>query len=276
MAPNDESGSYTSEGAYKDLDDGMYEKTIYVKTWTGRAITAVFSPEKVTKTVKREIEAKTGIPTDHLQLVVRGKILTDNVSMKAHGKSEGETIEMTAKLLGGMKHKSLSPKPMDTERGKRKESEPCIDVSGLEDENPEIKTDDESTEAKKWMRETMKDLRQRTDDVSELERSVPTMQWDMEEVKNTLKTVTSSLEKITEGNATRDRKLDDLLTSLCTGVAEREKKTEERIDNMERSLGERFSDFEKRLSSIERGAGCVGHTPELIRPRAGGVPPQRT
>ena len=27
---------------------------------------------------------------------------------------------MTAKLLGGMKHKSLSPKPMDTEREKKK------------------------------------------------------------------------------------------------------------------------------------------------------------
>ena len=52
VAHNDESGSYTSDGMYKDLEDGMYEKTIYVKTWTGRTITAVFSLEKVTKIVK--------------------------------------------------------------------------------------------------------------------------------------------------------------------------------------------------------------------------------
>ena len=70
--------------------------------------------------------------------------------MKENGISEGGTIEMTAKLLGGMKHESLSPKPMDTERDKiKKESEPNIDVSGLEDENPEIKTEEEPTEAKK-------------------------------------------------------------------------------------------------------------------------------
>ena len=36
---------------------------------------------------------------------------------------------MTAKLLRGTKHKSLSPKPMDTEIDKkRKESEPYIGV----------------------------------------------------------------------------------------------------------------------------------------------------
>ena len=115
-----------------------------------------------------------------------------------------------------------------------------------------------------WMSETMKDLRQRTDEVSDLERSMSTMPWNMGEVNNTLNTVTSSFAKITEGSETRDKKIDDLITSLSAGSAEREKKTEERIDNMERGLGakmdERFSDFEKRNSSIERGMGGAGHT----------------
>ena len=57
VAPDDEFGSYTSEGMYKDLIDGKYEKTIYMKTWTGRTITAVFGPERVTKIVKEEIDA---------------------------------------------------------------------------------------------------------------------------------------------------------------------------------------------------------------------------
>ena len=130
-----------------------------------------------------------------------------------------------------------------------------------------------------WMSETMKDLRQRTDEVSDLKRSMSTMQWNMGEVKDTLNKVTSSLAKIKEGNETRDKKIDDLITSLSAGLAEREKKTEERIDNMERGLGakmdERFSDFAKRISSIERGAGVLD-TPDLVRPRADGVPPQRT
>ena len=189
--------------------------------------------------------------------------------MKENGLSEGRTIGMTAKLLGGMKHKSLSPRPMDTEREKkRKESEPCIDVSGIEDENLVTNPEDESTEARKWMRGTMKDLRQRTDDVSELERSVSTMQWNMTEVKNTLKTVTSSLDKMTEVQATRDKKLDDLLACLCTSFAEKERKTEDKIDSVARSLGEQISSLDKRLSSVD--------TSKLGFPRGDGVPPQRT
>ena len=68
--------------------------------------------------MKKEIEAKTGIPIDNQQLVVGGRVLTDNASLKEYGLSEGRTVEITAKLLGGMKHKRLSPKPMDTEREK--------------------------------------------------------------------------------------------------------------------------------------------------------------
>ena len=69
VAPNDESGSNASEGEYEDLNDGKYEKTIYVKTWTGRTITVVFNPENTTRLVKKDIKRRTGIPTDHQQLV---------------------------------------------------------------------------------------------------------------------------------------------------------------------------------------------------------------
>ena len=107
-------------------------------------------------------------------------------------------------------------------------------MSGLEDENPISNPEDEPTEARKWMRETMKDLRQRTDDVSELEGSVHTMQWDMTEVKDTLKSFTSTLDRMTEAQTTRDKKLDDLLASLTTRFSEKEKKTEEYVGNMEK------------------------------------------
>ena len=113
--------TYPTAGEYNDLIDGSYEKTVYVKTWEGKTITAEISLEQTTKIVKKRIEAKTGIPTDDQQLVAREKVLTDNIPLKEYGISEGETIEMTAKLLGGTKHKSLSPKPMDTERDKKKE-----------------------------------------------------------------------------------------------------------------------------------------------------------
>ena len=55
---------FLTAGEYNDLIDGKYEKTIYVKTWEGRTITAEISPEHTTKIVKGKIEAKTGIQTD--------------------------------------------------------------------------------------------------------------------------------------------------------------------------------------------------------------------
>ena len=74
----------------------------------------------------------------------------------------------------------------------------------------------------------MKDLKQRSDEMSDLERSMSTMQWEMGGVRDNLDKVTSSLAKLTEGNETRDKKLDDLIASLSTGLAGREKKTEEK------------------------------------------------
>ena len=101
-----------NEGQYNDLIDGRYEKTIYVKTWGGRTVSLVTDLDHAVGTLKRQLEAKTGIPKNHQYLMSRGKVLKDSGTLKEYGLSGGETVEMTAKLLGGMKHKSLSPTPM--------------------------------------------------------------------------------------------------------------------------------------------------------------------
>ena len=68
--------------------------------------------------------------------------------------NEGETIEMTALLLGGTKNKSLSPTSMSVEREtQRKASEPYIDVSDLEEEKFESAASEEETvTTKQWMK----------------------------------------------------------------------------------------------------------------------------
>ena len=138
-----------NEGKYNDLTDGRYEKTMYVETWTGRTVSLETDLDHAVETVKRQLEAKTGIPKDHQHLASRGKVLRDSRTLKDYYISGGETIEMTALILGGMKHKSLSPTPMDADRDKkRKESEPYIDVSGLEDEKPEPASEEEAVAAK--------------------------------------------------------------------------------------------------------------------------------
>ena len=89
-----------NEGKYNDLTDGRYEKTIYVKTWTGRTVSLETDLNRAVETVKRQLEAKTGIPKDHQHLASRGKVLMDNRTLKDCYISGGETIEMTALLLG--------------------------------------------------------------------------------------------------------------------------------------------------------------------------------
>ena len=132
---------------------------------------------------------------------------------------------MTAKLLGGMKKKSLSPKPMDTERDKkRKESEPCIEVGdSLEEEKAQTHLDIDPSDSARWIDDAMKRLKARTNDVSELENKMSGVQWKMTEVEKKLETVSNSLKKLTEGKTEQNKKLDALLDCFKEGIETREK-----------------------------------------------------
>ena len=95
-------------GRYNDLTDGRYQKTMYVKTRTGKTITVEIDLKHTVVTVKGQIEAKTSIPKDHQHLASRGKVLMNNKTLKDYNITGGETIEMTALPLGGTRNKSLS------------------------------------------------------------------------------------------------------------------------------------------------------------------------
>ena len=118
---NEEYGLYTSELEHANPEGGRYKK-IYVKTWPGRTITAVIDSESDAKNLKRLAAAKTGIPTESQQLTIGGKALMDKVLMKEYNISGGETIEMTAKLLGGMKKVSARDRwtRKETRKGKNR------------------------------------------------------------------------------------------------------------------------------------------------------------
>ena len=85
---------------------------------------------------------------------------------------------------------------MLTETKKRKESEPYVDVDGLEDERSEVMSEEEEEEeaaAKKWMRSMMQELKQRRDDVSDFEQSMTAVQLEMKEVKLNMNKVAEAL-----------------------------------------------------------------------------------
>ena len=68
-------------------------------------------------------------------------------------------------------------------------------MRSLEDENPPANPDQEPVDTKKWMTDTIRDLKERSDEVSDLERSMSSVPWYMGEVKGNLTRVTASLVK---------------------------------------------------------------------------------
>ena len=93
-----------------------------MKTWKGKTITARINLKHTVESMKGQIEEKTKIPKDHLHLVRRGKVLMDKKTLKDYNTNGDEPIEMTTLLLGGTKHKSLSPTPMNAEREKKEKN----------------------------------------------------------------------------------------------------------------------------------------------------------
>ena len=244
-----EDGPHPTEGKYKDL-----KNTLYVKTWRGNSITVEFDHDRPTEFVKIQIEAMTKISSNDLHLVTGGKVLKDNRMLKEYRLSGGETIKMPAMLVGGMKHESLSPKPMDTERDKkRRESEPYIDASGLEKAKSQTESDEETDPTKKWM----------TDDVSEVEHSLTKVKLDMENMNDNLRKVAEAITRMSEDNNTRDRKFEELIKGFSAGLQERDTKVDKKIEGMEKKIGikieEKFTGLETRISAVEKGAKGEGY-----------------
>ena len=99
------------EGKYNDLTDGRYEKTIYVKTWTGKTITVKINLKHTVDTVKGQIEEKIKIPREHQHLASRGRVLMDK------------------KNAEGLQHKWLRDNRNDsitTRRNKKHKSQPNV------------------------------------------------------------------------------------------------------------------------------------------------------
>ena len=76
----------------------------------------------------------------------------------------------------------------------------------------------------------MKGLKERTDDVSDFERSMTSVQLEMKEVKVNMNRVAEALSKITNVNRTIDRKFEERITKINEGLHERDLKTDKQIE----------------------------------------------
>ena len=106
------------------------------------------------------------------------------------------------------------------------------------------------------MTSMMKELKERTDDVSEFERSMTTVQLEMKEVKVNMNKVAEALSRISDDNHTRDLKFEELIKRINEGLHERDLKRDKKIEGLERHIDtkieEKFADLETRISAIEK------------------------
>ena len=97
---------------------------------------------------------------------------------------------------------------------------------------------------------------ERTDDMSEFERSMTTVQLDMKEVKINMNKVAEALSTISDDNHTRDRKFEELIKGINEGLHERDLKTEKKIEGLEKHLDTKiegkFACLETRISAAEK------------------------
>ena len=136
-------------------------------------------------------------------------------------------------LLGGTKNKSLSPTSLNVEREtKRKASEPYIDVSGLEEEKFESAASEEETMIKnQWMKSMMKEIKDCTDDISEFEKTMTGMKFEMTKVKVSMNKMSDAFSKILDESQRRDQRLEELWIRInedIFGLENKEQKQESR------------------------------------------------
>ena len=82
----------------------------------------------------------------------------------------------------------------------------------------------------------MKQLKGRTDDVSEVEQSLTKVKLDMESMNDNLSKVAEASTKMTDDNNTRDRKFEELIKGFSTGLQEQDKKVDKRMKEWRRKL----------------------------------------
>ena len=79
----------------------------------------------------------------------------------------------------------------------------------------------------------MKDFKERTDDVSDFERSMTTVQLEMKDVKDNMNKVAEAISKLSDDNHTRDWKFEELIKKINEGLYERDLKTDKKIEGLE-------------------------------------------
>ena len=162
----EENGKISNEGMNKNRTQ-YTNMTVYVRTINGKTISIKCDRQQKAARLLEIAERKTSIPRGMMYLVNQGKVLNDR-KIKENNNEAGTTIEMSLRIMGGMKKEEqmeTSETEEDTEKRKLKEmigSKP----SRLSDDAECLKT--EIINEIKRSDEKMEHLSKRTEDRMEI------------------------------------------------------------------------------------------------------------
>ena len=113
-------GDYTTE-FQKDNDDLLEETfmTIYVKTINGKTISIKCEGKMTAAVISDEVERRSSITRDMTYLVHKGKVMSEQKTIKENNIEAEATMEMSLRLLGGMEKNEQ----MDTHETEEEERE---------------------------------------------------------------------------------------------------------------------------------------------------------
>ena len=99
-------------------------------------------------------------------------------------------------------------------------------------------------------------VRHRTDDISEVEKTMTGMKFEMVEVKVNMNKIADAFSKIVDESERRDQKFEELFKGINEDIRARDKRTEARIAEIEKHIDakieEKFTDLEARISTVEK------------------------
>ena len=106
-----------------DLPEETY-MTIYVKTVNGKIISIRYEGMMTTSVISEEVERISSIPRDMTYLVDRGKLMSENKTIKENYIGTEVTLEMSLRLLGGMeKNEQMDTHETAEDREKKRKLE---------------------------------------------------------------------------------------------------------------------------------------------------------
>ena len=106
-----------------DLPEETY-MTIYVKTVNGKTISIKCEGMMTTAVISEEVERISSIPRDMTHLVHRGKLMSENKTIKGNNIEAEATFEMYLRLLGGMdKNEQMDTHETEEDREKKRKLE---------------------------------------------------------------------------------------------------------------------------------------------------------